>query len=82
MNLVTILLIAIVFWFLWSLLKSYKSLENQIRLVGLKCQGGVQDSSKGKVTAANSLVQTHSPGPFDTIKHGLIGALTGLSAGI
>jgi hypothetical protein len=89
MNLVTIILIVILVWFLRSLLQSYKSLETQIRLVGLTCKA---DASAASASGAGDMsTSTPSPtvastgaskGPLATMTYGLIGALSSLTAGI
>ena len=80
MNLVTIILIVILLWFLRSLLQSYKSLETQIRLVGLTCK------ADGAAAAASpspaSTAADASKGPLASMTYGLIGALSSLTAGI
>lgn len=79
MNLVTIILIVILLWFLRSLLQSYNSLETQIRLVGLTCKA---DGAAAATPAPAPASTAASKGPLVSMTSGLIGALSSLTAGI
>jgi hypothetical protein len=85
MNLVTIILIVILLWFLRSLLQSYKSLETQIRLVGLTCKADGAAATPPVPASSLSPASTAadaSKGPLASMTYGLIGALSSLTAGI
>ena len=83
MNLITVILIVILLWFLRSLLQSYKSLETQIRLVGLKCSNAQAPSQSPNPGSKQNPVKTQAhKGPLHAMTSGIIGALTNLSARI
>ena len=67
MDMLTMFLIAVVLWFVWSILQSYRSLEKELREIRVKCV--MQPSSETK-------------DPVDTLKNTVVYGLASMAKSI
>lgn len=57
MNLVTVILVAVLLWFIWLLLQSYRSLESELREIRVKCvMPGNTERADPVASAKNTVV--------------------------
>ena len=56
MNLVVVILVAIILWFVWMLLQSYRNLEKELREIRVKCVMGGSPDRPDPVESAKATV--------------------------
>ena len=77
MNLIAVIIIGVLMWLLFSLLKSYRELQKELRYIRVKCV-----TPGGGVPVRADLVAETAPNPYDNVKGTLIGALKMIGSSI